>query len=54
MQKSAHTNPPTRRPPTPAGAALDPKGEKDEPFWSLSVGNDRRSRARLQKADQKR
>lgn len=54
MQKSAHTNPPKRRLPTPAGAALDAKGDKDEPFWSLPVGNGRLSRARLQKADQKR
>lgn len=54
MQKSAHTNQPAHRPRLPAGVAPDDKGQKFEPFWSLAVGSDRRSLARLQKADQKR
>ena len=55
MQKSAHTNIPARRPTAPAGtAASDDKGQKFEPFWSLSLGSDRRSLARQLKADQKR
>lgn len=54
MQKSAHTNIPTGRPLPPAGTAADDKGQKYEPFWSLSLGSDRRSRERQLKADQKR
>lgn len=54
MQKSAHTNIPASRPNRPAGTAADDKGQKYEPFWSLSLGSDRRSRERLLKADQKR
>ena len=54
MQKSAHTR---KIPARSDRQRLDPlldNGQKYEPFWSVSLGNDRRSQALLQKADQKR
>ena len=54
MQKSAHTNkPPVRPQPHSLDAAAD-KGQKFEPFWTAALGSDRRTLARVQKADQKR
>ena len=55
MQKSAHHNALNAR--RPARGTTDPsmdKGQKFEPFWNAAFGADRRSLARLQKADQKR
>jgi hypothetical protein len=54
MQKSAHTNPAANRPRAPLVGLPEDKGQKFEPFWNLALGSDRRSFARVQKADQKR
>jgi hypothetical protein len=54
MQKSAHTNPPIGRNSSPSFEPRLDKGQKFEPFWTVAFGSDRRSQARLQKADQKR
>ena len=54
MQKSAHTNHVPVRAPLHRFDALMDKGQKFEPFWTAALGSDRRSQARVQKADQKR
>ena len=54
MQKSAHTNNAPKRAPLPRFEAMFDKGQKFEPFWTAALGSDRRSLARVQKADQKR
>jgi hypothetical protein len=54
MQKSAHTNKAPNRAPLPRFESTVDKGQKFEPFWTAALGSDRRSLARVQKADQKR
>jgi hypothetical protein len=54
MQKSAHTHKESSRPSPRQADGLRDKGQKFEPFWTVAFGSDRRSLARLQKADQKR
>ena len=54
MQKSAHTHKPSSRGDHRLVDGLRDKGQKFEPFWTVAFGSDRRSLARLQKADQKR
>jgi len=55
MQKSAHHPPKTQsRHERLHPEHLADKGQKFEPFWSDAFGSDRRSQARLLKADQKR
>lgn len=54
MQKSAHTNVPSRQAFSPRQTGSDDKGQKFEPFWHQALGSDRRSLERLRKADQKR
>jgi hypothetical protein len=55
MQKSAHHAPKSpHRQDRLLPEHLADKGQKFEPFWSAAFGSDRRSQARLLKADQKR
>ncbi|MBN8487586.1 MAG: hypothetical protein J0M20_07675 [Burkholderiales bacterium] len=54
MQKSAHTHKPAPRPPLGRWDAGADKGQKFEPFWTSVGHSESRSRARTQKADQKR
>lgn len=54
MQKSAHTNSPAAPRNARHTEPLNDKGQKYEPFWNTTFGSDRRSQARLHKADQKR
>lgn len=54
MQKSAQAHSTPRRIDTPRFDAWLDKGQKFEPFWSAAFGNDRRSLAVQQRADQKR
>jgi len=54
MQKSAHTHKPVARPPLGRFDAGADKGQKFEPFWTSVGHSESRTRARTQKADQKR
>jgi len=55
MQKSAHHQPKAQnRHELRHQEPMADKGQKFEPFWSAAFGSDRRSQARLLKADQKR
>jgi hypothetical protein len=54
MQKSANTNKAPGRSDRQRFEPQFDKGQKFEPFWSVAFGSDRRSQARLHKADQKR
>ncbi|MFZ2987706.1 hypothetical protein [Ideonella sp.] len=54
MQKSAHTRQTPNRSDPQRFEPLSDKGQKFEPFWTVAFGSDRRSQARLLKADQKR
>jgi hypothetical protein len=54
MQKSSLANQPSTRQERFRSEPFSDKGQKFEPFWSAMVGCDRRTLARLMKADQKR
>ena len=54
MQKSAHTNMPSRPRREQDPGPSDDKGRKHEPDWIQALGQDRRSLERLNKADRKR